>query len=180
MIAPLPRAAMAGASSPVRMNGALTLTASPNRVDVLVAGARGGPEREHAGVVDQDVDVPPPSSTARRASARTESPSVRSAATKSAFPPASRISATTASPRNASRPLTRTCVPRRASRTAAARPMPLVAPVTSAVCPARSISAGPVLLSLISFPFGTLTGLRDPQWQVKTGLSNPICDKFGA
>src|ERR1700748_3426005 len=29
-----------------------------DRVDVLVAGARGGPEREHAGVVDQDVDVP--------------------------------------------------------------------------------------------------------------------------
>ena len=96
------------------------------------------------------------------------------------LPPAMRISATAASPRAASRPLTRTCAPRRASRTAAARPMPLVAPVTSVVCPARSISAGPVLLSVISFPSGTLTGLYDPQWQARTGLSNPICGNFGA
>src|SRR5258708_9042726 len=92
---------------------------------------------------------PPRRGVAWWASSRTESPSPRSAAMKSALPPAARIVATTASPRAASRPLTRTCAPRRASSRAAERPMPLVAPVTSAVLPVRSVVLM-VVLSLLS------------------------------
>jgi hypothetical protein len=70
-------------------------------------------------------------SVAKSSDARFE-PS-RSAAMKSALPPAARISATTLSPRSWSRPLTTTCAPSPANMVAIARPMLLVAPVTSAV-----------------------------------------------
>src|SRR4029077_12242192 len=79
------------------------------RIDVverLLARFVSPAERKHAGVIDQDVNMAVPSSTAFLATARALAASRRSEEMKSAFPPVARISAIVLSPRSTLRPTT--------------------------------------------------------------------------
>src|SRR3954469_24542927 len=143
MIDPDPRAVISGAIAAVKKNGALTLTAytSSNIASSTVRVVELG----KIPALLTSTSMRPPSawvaSAARPWDACAE-PS-RSAAMKSACPPAAWICATTSAPRWGLRPLTMTCAPSAANAVAIARPMLLVAPVTSAVlCSSRVLICG--------------------------------------
>src|ERR1700743_1099493 len=90
MIAPCPRAAMVGASLPTRMNGALTLTAYTVSMSASLAWAV-GPNGKTPALLPRMSTWPPPSSMARRASARTDLASARLAAMKWALRAPARV-----------------------------------------------------------------------------------------
>jgi hypothetical protein len=106
-IAPLPRRAIAGASSPTSTNGTLTLIANTASIASPAMDAV-GPMGKIAALWTRMSTCPSPSSVARRASSRAESELPRSTAMKPAFAPLARGDVTTASPRTALRPPTST------------------------------------------------------------------------
>src|SRR3954447_1571811 len=142
-IAPSPRCTIAGASAPVRRNGANTLTANASRKTSSEISAVGVGISSTAALLTRMSIRPPAAAMAWSARRRTSSPPApRSATTNSAVPPADRMSATTASPRALSRPLTTTNAPSAARADAMATPRPPVDPVTNAVRPSSRFLFG--------------------------------------